>query len=104
MSYYGGRSRLVRATLQKLQNDEALSQIDHNEVNFFLIIVSSQLIYSNFVIKWYNYVDLDQLDVGISSKFMRLYEDQETKQFLQASFEKSEWFLTQLLHSLMVLT
>lgn len=35
MQNYGGRSRMARIVLQKMQNDENLSRIDRNQVDFF---------------------------------------------------------------------
>lgn len=33
MPYYGARNRLTKLVLDKLENDNFLSQIDHNQVN-----------------------------------------------------------------------
>ena len=33
MSYYGARSRLTKMMLDKVENDNFLSQIDQNQVN-----------------------------------------------------------------------
>lgn len=46
--------------------------------------------------------NLDQLSF-IKDKFVHLGEDDETKLFIDNCFEKSDWFFTQLFHS-MVLT
>jgi hypothetical protein len=44
--------------------------------------------------------NLDQLTSTIKDKFLELNEDQETKVFIDNCYEKSDWFLTQLFHSM----
>jgi hypothetical protein len=80
MSYYGARSRMARLTLAKMENDQRLSQIDKS--------------------RWYDINDLYQLGPQLTSKFLKLYEDDETKEFTKQSIEKSEWFFTQLFQSM----
>ncbi|RNA32722.1 methyltransferase 9 [Brachionus plicatilis] len=78
MSYYGARNRLTKLMLEKMDNDNFLSQIDHN--------------------LWYIIPDLDQL-TSIQHCFVQFNEDLQTKNFLDNCIEKSEHFFTQLLHS-----
>lgn len=40
--------------------------------------------------------------VDLKEKFLELNEDQETTKFIQDCQEKSEWFITQLFHSIML--
>ncbi|CAF0857850.1 unnamed protein product, partial [Brachionus calyciflorus] len=75
------RSRLTRMMLEKVENDNFLNQIDHNE--------------------WYRIPDLQQLD-SIQHLFLHLNEDAETKQFIDNCIEKSEWFMTELFNTLML--
>ena len=45
MSYYGGRSRLARLALEKLENDNHLAELNHSSVNLQLFL--------------YNFINLD---------------------------------------------
>ncbi|ESO09124.1 hypothetical protein HELRODRAFT_74006 [Helobdella robusta] len=47
---------------------------------------------------WYE-LNLNEIDGNLSHLFHQLYEDEETKKFLEACREKSDWIVTQLFHS-----
>ncbi|KAI5645494.1 DREV methyltransferase domain-containing protein [Phthorimaea operculella] len=72
---YRPRSALARALYEKQINDRYLQEFDHNE--------------------WYR-VDKSKLDSSLQEKFVQLDPDEETKEFLSASIEKSTWVWTQL--------
>ncbi len=38
MPYYGAHSRMARLALEKLHNDEALSQLDRSQVIYFQLV------------------------------------------------------------------
>jgi hypothetical protein len=80
-NYYRARTRLAQIALDKLKNDDNLYQIDRNE--------------------WYQW-DLAELPLLIAEKFIQFNEDFETNQFIEQSRMKSEYFLTQLFHSLLL--
>lgn len=72
--FYRPRSALARALYEKQHNDRFLQELDHNE--------------------WYR-VNKDRLSPELMSKFVQLNPDDETKQFLSSSIEKSSWVWTQ---------
>lgn len=80
-NYYRARTRLAQIALDKLKNDDDLYQIDRNQ--------------------WYQW-DLAELPLLIAEKFIKFNEDTETSQFIEQSHLKSEYFLTQLFHSLVL--
>ena len=51
--------------------------------------------------QWYKIFEIEQLTT-IKDKFIQLSEDFETKEFLKNCYAKSERFLLQLFHSLMI--
>jgi hypothetical protein len=77
MTYNKPRNRLTRLALQKAERDDYLNKIDRTQ--------------------WYIIPDLHQLPQ--SSKFLQLNEDAETKQFIDNCYEKSDWFITQIIQS-----
>ncbi|GFS55402.1 uncharacterized protein TNCV_1626921 [Trichonephila clavipes] len=54
---------------------------------------------SNVLPLWYD-VDLDLVDCEIKDFFFPSHDDDETEDFLQNCFEKSDWLLTQIFHAL----
>ncbi|XP_049874753.1 protein-L-histidine N-pros-methyltransferase isoform X2 [Pectinophora gossypiella] len=72
---YRPRSALARALYEKQINDRDLQEHDHNE--------------------WYR-VDKSKLSPELQEKFVQLDPDEETKEFLSASIEKSTWVWTQI--------
>lgn len=72
---YRPRSALARALYEKQRNDRHLQEFDKNE--------------------WYR-VDRSRLDPELQEKFVQLHADDETKDFLSSSVEKSTWVWTQL--------
>ena len=50
--------------------------------------------------KWYRLDGVE--DLPQFQKFILFNEDNEVKQFIESCFEKSDWFLTQLFHSMMI--
>lgn len=74
-SFYRPRSALARALCEKQNNDRYLQELDQNE--------------------WYR-VNRDRLSPELQQKFVQLHPDEETKQFLSASIEKSSWVWTQI--------
>ncbi|CAF0769143.1 unnamed protein product [Didymodactylos carnosus] len=73
------RSTWARAVYNKIQNDRCLEDIDHRI--------------------WYKLENNNLLLENIRPLFIQFNEDNDTKEFLQKSYEKSEWLLTQLFHS-----
>lgn len=80
MSNLYTRNKLAQAAINKLQNDQRLREINRD--------------------LWYHVTDIDTLPQF--QKFHLLYEDDETKEFLSNCYEKSDYFFTQLLHSLLI--
>ncbi|CAH0398673.1 unnamed protein product [Chilo suppressalis] len=72
---YRPRSALARALYEKQRNDRHLQELDKNE--------------------WYR-VDKTRLSPELQSKFVQLNADEETKEFLSSSIDKSTWVWTQL--------
>ncbi|XP_075978913.1 protein-L-histidine N-pros-methyltransferase isoform X3 [Anticarsia gemmatalis] len=72
--FYRPRSALARALYEKQHNDRYLQELDQNE--------------------WYR-VNKDRLSPDLVRKFVQLYPDEETKEFLSSSIEKSSWVWTQ---------
>ncbi|GFS50743.1 uncharacterized protein NPIL_169661 [Nephila pilipes] len=73
------RSSLARSLLEKMVRDDNLRNLDKS--------------------KWYD-VDLDFVDCEIKDLFFPSQDDDETEDFLQNCFEKSDWLLTQIFHAL----
>ncbi|XP_022829872.1 methyltransferase-like protein 9 isoform X1 [Spodoptera litura] len=73
--FYRPRSALARAMYEKQHNDRYLQELDQNE--------------------WYR-VNKDRLCPELIKKFVQLYPDEETKEFLSASIDKSSWVWTQI--------
>lgn len=78
MSYT--KNRMTRIVLDKIENDKRLREIDRDQ--------------------WYQLIDLETLPQF--AKFVLLNEDQETTNFIDQCFEKSDWFITQFFHSIMI--
>lgn len=78
MSSLYARNKLAQAAINKAQNDQRLREINRD--------------------LWYHVTDIETLPQF--QKFLRLYEDEETKEFLGKCYEKSDYFFTQLFHSL----
>lgn len=72
--FYRPRSALARALYDKQHNDRYLQELDQNE--------------------WYR-VNKARLTPGLYMKFVQLSPDEETKQFLSSSIDKSTWVWTQ---------
>ncbi|XP_037972278.2 protein-L-histidine N-pros-methyltransferase isoform X1 [Plutella xylostella] len=73
--FYRPRSALARAIYEKHRNDMHLEELDKNE--------------------WYQ-VNSSLLTVELKEKFVQLGPDEETKEFLSASIDKSSWVWTQI--------
>ncbi|XP_047026930.1 protein-L-histidine N-pros-methyltransferase [Helicoverpa zea] len=73
--FYRPRSALARAMYEKQHNDRYLQELDQNE--------------------WYR-VNKERLCPDLIKKFVQLYPDEETKEFLSASIDKSSWVWTQI--------
>ena len=80
MSGLYARNKLAQAAINKVQNDERLRSINRE--------------------LWYHLADIETLPQF--QKFLMLYEDEETKEFLKNCYEKSDYFLTQFFHSLIM--
>lgn len=50
---------------------------------------------SRILLQWYR-VNKDRLCPDLIKKFVQLYPDEETKEFLSASIDKSSWVWTQI--------
>ncbi|XP_023936413.1 protein-L-histidine N-pros-methyltransferase isoform X2 [Bicyclus anynana] len=72
---YRPRSALARALYEKQRNDRHLQEFDQNE--------------------WYR-VDKSHLSPELQEKFVQLEPDDETKEFLSSSIDKSSWVWTQI--------
>ncbi|XP_068618455.1 protein-L-histidine N-pros-methyltransferase isoform X2 [Battus philenor] len=72
---YRPRSALARALYEKQRNDRLLEEFDQTE--------------------WYR-VDKSKLGEELQKKFVQLHPDEETKEFLSASIDKSSWVWTQI--------
>ncbi|XP_059053784.1 protein-L-histidine N-pros-methyltransferase isoform X1 [Achroia grisella] len=73
--FYRPRSALARAFYEKQRNDRHLQELDQNE--------------------WYR-VDSTRLSPELRQKFVQLHSDEETKEFLSTSIDKSSWVWTQI--------
>ncbi|UJR20955.1 hypothetical protein I4U23_024062 [Adineta vaga] len=80
-SYPMVRSTWARAALNKIENDRCLQAIDRT--------------------KWYRLSRHDLLDDEYQERFYELNEDEDTKQFIKQSEEKSENVFLQIIHSFM---
>ncbi|OWR49527.1 putative sodium/solute symporter [Danaus plexippus plexippus] len=76
---YRPRSALARALYEKQRNDRHLQEFDQHE--------------------WYR-VDKSLLSEDLQKKFIQLHPDEETKQFLSSSIDKSSWVWTQIWYML----
>lgn len=76
---YRPRGALARAIYEKQMNDRSLRQLDKTE--------------------WYR-VDKSRMRPELAAKFVQLWPDAETKEFLAASIDKSSWVWTQIWHVL----
>ncbi|XP_045450855.1 protein-L-histidine N-pros-methyltransferase-like [Melitaea cinxia] len=72
---YRPRSALARALYEKQRNDRHLQEFDQNE--------------------WYR-VDKSRVNEELQQKFVQLEPDDETKEFLSNSIDKSSWVWTQI--------
>ena len=45
MSFYGNRNRMTRLVLDKIENDNYLNQLDHNQVGFCIKLLKENLFY-----------------------------------------------------------
>ncbi|XP_072947157.1 protein-L-histidine N-pros-methyltransferase isoform X2 [Epargyreus clarus] len=72
---YRPRSALARALYEKQRNDRQLQQFDKNE--------------------WYR-VEESRVIPELKQKFVQLDPDEETKEFLSSSIDKSTWVWTQI--------
>ncbi|XP_050351886.1 protein-L-histidine N-pros-methyltransferase isoform X1 [Nymphalis io] len=72
---YRPRSALARALYEKQRNDRHLQEFDQHE--------------------WYR-VDKSRLTEDLQQKFVQLQPDEETKEFLTNSIDKSTWVWTQI--------
>ncbi|XP_014362212.2 protein-L-histidine N-pros-methyltransferase isoform X1 [Papilio machaon] len=72
---YRPRSALARALYEKQRNDRLLEEFDQTE--------------------WYR-VDKSRLSENLKNKFVQLDPDEETKEFLSTSIDKSSWVWTQI--------
>ncbi|XP_055953709.1 protein-L-histidine N-pros-methyltransferase-like [Argiope bruennichi] len=73
------RSSLARSLYEKMVRDDNLRHLDKS--------------------KWYD-VDLDLVDCEIKDVFFASRVDDETEDFLENCFEKSDWLMTQIFHAL----
>ncbi|XP_053606616.1 protein-L-histidine N-pros-methyltransferase isoform X2 [Plodia interpunctella] len=73
--FYRPRSALARALQEKQRNDRHLQEFDQDE--------------------WYR-VEKIQLSPELKKKFVQLHADEETKEFLSSSIDKSSWVWTQI--------
>ncbi|KAJ0178396.1 hypothetical protein K1T71_006219 [Dendrolimus kikuchii] len=73
--FYRPRSALARALYEKHNNDRYLQEFDQNQ--------------------WYQ-VRKDRLTPELEEKFVQLHPDEETKEFLSQSIDKSTWVWTQI--------
>ncbi|XP_075978914.1 protein-L-histidine N-pros-methyltransferase isoform X4 [Anticarsia gemmatalis] len=112
--FYRPRSALARALYEKQHNDRYLQELDQNEYTIennkdcycitdatFLNLVSNKKKRKEkdrqldlLLSKWYR-VNKDRLSPDLVRKFVQLYPDEETKEFLSSSIEKSSWVWTQ---------
>ncbi|XP_052061185.1 protein-L-histidine N-pros-methyltransferase-like [Mytilus californianus] len=72
------RSPLLRSVYNKMREDEKQKNNPHDN--------------------WYT-VDLSKVPEEICAKFLQFNQDEETSQFLNQCYEKSDWLFTQLGHS-----
>ncbi|XP_063440336.1 protein-L-histidine N-pros-methyltransferase-like [Mytilus trossulus] len=72
------RSPLLRSVYNKMKEDEKQKNNPHDN--------------------WYT-VDLSKVPEEICAKFLQFNQDEETSQFLNQCYEKSDWLFTQLGHS-----
>ncbi|CAG2208251.1 Methyltransferase-like protein 9 [Mytilus edulis] len=72
------RSPLLRSVYNKMREDEKQKNNPHDD--------------------WYT-VDLSKVPEEICAKFLQFNQDEETSQFLNQCYEKSDWLFTQLGHS-----
>ncbi|CAH1780361.1 unnamed protein product [Owenia fusiformis] len=73
-------SRLARKLLEKYEADQVHRNTDHAS--------------------WYH-VNLKKIPEELCSSFIQSHQDEETSNFLEHCFDKSEWIFTQFYHSLM---
>ncbi|XP_071174436.1 protein-L-histidine N-pros-methyltransferase-like [Mytilus edulis] len=73
------RSPLLRSVYNKMREDEKQKNNPHDD--------------------WYT-VDLSKVPEEICAKFLQFNQDEETSQFLNQCYEKSDWLFTQLGHSI----
>ncbi|XP_060802580.1 protein-L-histidine N-pros-methyltransferase isoform X2 [Amyelois transitella] len=73
--FYRPRSALARALQEKQRNDRHLQEFDQEE--------------------WYR-VEQNGLSPELKKKFVQLHPDEETKEFLSSSIDKSSWVWTQI--------
>lgn len=72
------RGALARGLYENMMREEQLRCFDHS--------------------KWYQ-VDLSRIDPSIAVKFMKMSYDNETDQFIQNCYRKSEWLFTHLFNA-----
>ncbi|CAG5025298.1 unnamed protein product [Parnassius apollo] len=72
---YRPRSALARAFYEKQLNDRQLEEFDQTE--------------------WYR-IDTSRISEDLQKKFVQLHCDEETKEFLSSSIDKSSWVWTQI--------
>lgn len=63
------------------------------------IIYWQRITFSSVYFQWYK-VKLEKMPESLASKFVQLDPDADTQNFIHQSEEKSEWFLTQIWHSI----
>lgn len=105
MSYYGTHNRLARIALEKVENDNYLNGLDRTQVKITEKTLALKFIKKNAsnltIIKWYKIPNLNHL-ADLKHKFLELNEDDETTSFINDCFAKSEYFFTQLFHSVVM--
>ncbi|GIY85176.1 uncharacterized protein CDAR_310071 [Caerostris darwini] len=68
-------------------------------IKVFLFELHCPFGFLGIIIQWYD-VDLDLVDCEIKDVFFPSQEDDETEDFLENCFEKSDWLMTQIFHAL----